>query len=141
MTVFLRYLVFQLPSWMLAVVILGALVWAGTVPAWVAAGLFGALFLKDLLLFPRLRRAYELGPTHGGAAMLGALVRSDTVLCPAGYVRFGAERWQARLTDPSLRAEVGETLRVREIDRLTLLVEPTEAAESEAPADRETARD
>jgi len=141
MPVFLRYLVFQLPSWMLAVAILGALVWAETVPGWVAASLAGMLVLKDLLLFPRMRRAYEPGPTDGGAAMLGALVRSDTVLCPVGYVRFGAERWQARLVDPSLRAEVGETLRVREIDRLTLLVEPTEAAGSEAHTARETARD
>jgi len=124
MPVFLRYLVFQLPSWMLAAVVLGALAWFDTLPGWVAGALVAALVVKDLLLFPRLRRAYGPGPTDGAAAMCGALVEADTPLRPAGYVRFGAERWRARLKDSKGCVEAGETLRVCEVDRLTLLVEP-----------------
>ena len=124
MPVFVRYLVFQLPSWMLASVVLGLLAWYETLPAGVAAALLAALVAKDLLLFPRLRHAYTPGPTDGAAAMCGALVEVDTPLRPEGYVRFGAERWQARLADSNGRVDAGETVRVREVDRLTLLVEP-----------------
>jgi len=128
MPVFLRYLVFQLPSWMLAAVVLGTLAWFETLPGWVAGALVTALVAKDLLLFPRLRRAYGPGPTDGAAAMRGALVEADTSLRPGGYVRFGAERWRARLTDPKGCVEAGETVRVCEVDRLTLLVEPCRPA-------------
>ncbi|MED5261600.1 MAG: NfeD family protein [Myxococcota bacterium] len=128
MPVFLRYLVFQLPSWMLATVVLGMLAWYETLPVWVAGALVAALVAKDLLLFPRLRHAYGPGPTDGAAAMRGALVEADTPLCPAGFVRFGAERWRARLADAKDSADAGETLRVREVDRLTLLVEPCRPA-------------
>lgn len=124
MSVFLRYLLFQVPGWILAAVILAVLVGTETLPGWIAGGLAAALVAKDLLVYPRLKRAYENTPTDGADAMRGSLVQTETVLDPTGYVWFGAERWRAHLTDSTLRVEAGETVRVCEVKRLTLLVEP-----------------
>lgn len=123
MPVFVRYLLFQLPSWILVALVLVGLALKDLLPLWLAWAVVAGLVLKDLLFFPRLRIAYEPSRAHGGGELLGALALVDTPLCPEGYVRVGSERWQARLVRPGDRAASGEAVRVREIDRLTLLVE------------------
>ncbi len=124
MSVFLRYLLFQLPSWALVTVLLVALALSDVLPLWLALAVPAALIVKDLVVFPRVRIAYEPSVEHGGGDLLGALARVDTPLCPEGYVRVGPERWQARLIEPADRVAIGDVVRVRAIDHLTLVVEP-----------------
>jgi membrane protein implicated in regulation of membrane protease activity len=133
MSTLARYLLFQLPGWTIAGVLLTAAALEGWLPAWAAFALGAVLVAKDLLFYPRLRRAYEPGPTHGGTELLGALAIVEAPLSPSGTVRIGAERWRARLFDASARVAEGEQVRVREIDQLTLVVEPLTLAPETAP--------
>lgn len=133
MSTFARYLLFQLPGWTIAGVLLAATAQNGWLPAWVAFALGAVLVAKDLIFYPRLRRAYEPGPTHGGTELLGALAKVESPLSPSGTVRIGAERWRARLLDASARAAKGDQVRVLEIDQLTLVVEPATPPPETAP--------
>jgi membrane protein implicated in regulation of membrane protease activity len=130
MRVFARYLAFQTVSWALGVAVLGWLAYAELLPTWLAIVLFGALVLKDLVLFPLTRKAYEHGPEHGATELLGAEVRVETALSPDGYVRAGPERWRARLSgEGDAPLAEGEVARVRELSGLTLIVERMEPVE------------
>ncbi|MGH9783362.1 MAG: hypothetical protein ACRD88_04185, partial [Terriglobia bacterium] len=54
-----RYLLFQIPGWILAALLLGALQrWLG-LPLEFAIGLFVLYVAKDFLIYPYVRKAYE----------------------------------------------------------------------------------
>ena len=131
MRVFGRYLLFQAVSWALGGLVLGALVYGDVIPPWLAGVLLALLLAKDLILFPYVRKAYEPGPSHGGASLLGGVARVEQSLTPDGWVRLGAESWRARVVDGSRDLEPGEYVEVREIDDLVLIVEPVEVAPRE----------
>lgn len=123
----LRYLAFQVPGWMvLGAVLAAAMAWWDLSRAF-AAAIFALFVLKDALLFPFVRAAYE--PRSGGPeeALLGRRARAEEALAPEGYVRVGAELWRAELARG--RAERGAALRVVAVRGLTLLVEPEEGGE------------
>ncbi len=119
-----KYLVFQLPGWIIA----SALAWAARgwfgLPDWAAVAIVAFWVLKDLLLFPYLRVAYE---PHDGRdkRLLGSRAVATETLEPEGFVHVGSELWRARSTNGS-RIEAGAPVRVREVQGLTLLVEPTD---------------
>jgi membrane protein implicated in regulation of membrane protease activity len=86
MTVRQRYLLIQLPGWVLAVIVLYALWrWAG-LPVWGAILLWLAFVVKDLA-----RRAYEPSPATGPERLVGAEGRA----APNGYVHVRGELWRA----------------------------------------------
>ncbi len=58
----------------------------------------------------------------GAEALLGAVAEVVTACRPEGSVRVGGELWRARCDHG---ADAGERVRVRALDGLTLLVEPT----------------
>ncbi len=120
--VFLRYLVFQLPGWLIAsAVAVGLVRWFEVRPG-IAGLLFAAWVAKDFALYPFVRIAY--GPGGGGPAeaLVGAAARAEEPLAPEGWVRVGAELWRGRLADGA-SAPRGAILRVREVRGFTLLVE------------------
>lgn len=91
MSAFRRYILIQVPSWVLAVIILSAIhVWFG-MPRWAAVLLFVGYVVKDFALFPVLRRAYE--PTTGTGPE--RLVGAPGVMEGNGYVRVRGELWRA----------------------------------------------
>jgi membrane-bound ClpP family serine protease len=123
--VFARYLAFEAPSWVLLAAVLVVLVraWDLTIP--VAALLLGLWVLKDLVLFPVLRIAYEPGGGSGGAEnLIGALGTVTDELAPEGWVRIGAERWRARVSRQHAPVSVGAAVRVIAVEGLLLRVEP-----------------
>jgi membrane-bound ClpP family serine protease len=123
--VFLRYLGFEAPSWVLLAAVLGVLVkiWELSLP--MAALLLGLWVLKDLALFPVLRIAYEPGGGSGGAEnLIGARATAAGELDPEGWVRIGAERWRARVRSEHAPVASGAALRVTAVRGLLLLVEP-----------------
>ena len=127
MTVFAKFLAFEAVGWVLAAALLYWLVSAEIMQAWMGGVLFGAWVVKDLVLFPLTRKAYEHGPTHGSADLLGAEVRVETLLAPEGYVSAGHERWMARLAPDSGPLEPGDLARVCALEGITLVVEPSAA--------------
>ena len=121
MTTLTRYYLFQIPGWVFAAGIL-ALLWSWFgMPAWVAIGLFALLVVKDIVFYPLLRIAYEVGPL--GAALLvgqGGVARDR--LDPFGYVHVRGELWHARIEDGSEPIQSGASVKVVAGERMTLTV-------------------
>lgn len=90
-----RYLLFQIPGWTLVAVGLASAVRWWELPApWALAGLL-AWMVKDVFLYPIVRRAYEPDGTapHGPIGERGV---AETAVEEEGWVRVGPERWRAR---------------------------------------------
>ena len=119
-----RYLLFQAVGWALGTLALAALVYWDVMALWLAGVLLALFVAKDLILFPYVRKAYEPSATHGGESLLGAVARVERSLTPDGWVRLGAESWRARVPDGTRDVKEGESVEVREIDSLVLIVEP-----------------
>jgi membrane protein implicated in regulation of membrane protease activity len=117
----LRYWLFQLPG---ALAVTGLLVllvyWWGLAPR-LAAAFLVIWLLKDLALYPFLRKAYEPRSGGGADALLGAVATVRNRLDPEGYVRVGHELWRARVRSGAV--EPGRAVRVVEVQGLTLVVE------------------
>jgi membrane protein implicated in regulation of membrane protease activity len=116
----LRYLLLQLPGWVLVALLLVALAARTQVPDW-ALWSAGALWLlKDLALFPLVWRAYAgtggwpFSPVGHGGVAIGELA-------PRGLVRVRGETWQAFAADAPIPA--GSPVRVTGRDGLILRVE------------------
>jgi membrane protein implicated in regulation of membrane protease activity len=124
--VFGKYLLLQAPGLVLVALVLIALEqWAG-LPRWSVYVLLLVLLLKDLVLFPFVRRAYEFESSSpvGAGRLVGARGISTELLDPFGYVRVGGELWRAEAS-PSIPQ--GSPVRVREVRGLTLIVEADDA--------------
>lgn len=113
-----RYLLIQIPSWVLAAIIVYALErWTG-LPWWGAAALWGAYVVKDIVLFPFLRAAYEEGPGHGAERLVGKTGRAEH----NGYVRVQGELWQAEVASGSPPVATGDRVRVESARGMKLVV-------------------
>lgn len=127
MPVYLRYCLYQLPGAVVVAVLLAAAVrWAG-LAAWLGSTLFALWVLKDVLLYPFVRKSYGGGPSRlvGAELLIGARAVCEESLSPSGYVRVRGERWYARALDPeSGPIPEGSTVSVHSVQDLTLLVQP-----------------
>lgn len=116
-----RYLIIQLPGGVLFVIAMILIRRWTDLPAWLFWGLIVLWVGKDVVLFPFVRKAYE--PQEGRNPMIGALGVAGDRLAPSGYVRIGGELWKARTLGSSIAIDRGETVRVRDVEGLTLIVE------------------
>ena len=92
----------------------------------VAAGVgFGGISAALAFVALRAKRSKQL---LGPQAMVGMKAMVQRSLDPVGQVEVRGELWQARIVDQG-RAEAGESVRVRRVEGLTLLVE-REASEA-----------
>jgi len=128
--VFRRYMLFQLPGWGIAIVVLSGLVEIWDVSFVFAASLFALWILKDLVLYPFVKVAYQPSGRgiNGSDAMLGALGVAQEDLDPEGYVKIGSELWGACTAkdEPILK---GTTVRVLQVRGLVVVVEAAGADE------------
>jgi len=123
--VFVRYLAFEAPSWVLLAAVLVVLVRVWDLELSVATLVLALWVVKDLALFPVLRIAYEPGGGSGGAEnLIGALGIVSADLDPEGWVRIGAERWRARVSQGHSPVPSGAVVRVTSVEGLLLRVEP-----------------
>lgn len=124
-----KYVLFQLPGWL----IVGTLAWAARdwvgLPNWAALTALGAWMAKDAALFPFVRVAYESHDDRGHG-MIGARARATETLDPHGFVQIGAELWRAELRGegPVL---AGTDVVVKDVEGLTLVVEPEPPPQSD----------
>lgn len=124
--VFLRYLAFEAPSWVLLAAVLGVLMVVWDLSLALAALVLALWIVKDLALFPILRIAYEPAGGSGGAEnLIGALGIVSADLDPEGWVQIGPERWRARVSREQAPVPVGTQVRVTAVDGLLLRVEPS----------------
>lgn len=101
-----RYLLLQIPGWALAIACLwAAWRWLG-LPSYLAVLFFLGFLLKDYLLYPFLRRAFESDAPSGTAALVGSVGVAQQDLAPVGFVRVNGELWQATAAE-------GQTIHAR----------------------------
>ena len=94
--------------------------------AWGIAAVAGAAALEvaEIFFWIWLSKRYSI--QVGAETLIGARAVVVTPCRPSGQVRVQGELWQARCREG---ADPGETVRVVELDGLTLVVEPEAAAE------------
>jgi membrane protein implicated in regulation of membrane protease activity len=90
-----RYVLFQVPGWIIAAVVVTGLWHWGLFPAWLSLSCFSGWVLKDFILFPLVRKAYETAVKTGADALVGARGVAEGNLAPEGYVRIRGELWRA----------------------------------------------
>lgn len=84
---------FQIPGWIITgLIILGLYSWR-YLPGWVAIFGFSGWILKDVLMYPLLRRAYESDVKPGSQALVGMRGVAQDHLDPRDYVRVRGELW------------------------------------------------
>ena len=122
--VFGRYLLFQIPGFLGAAVVLAVLVEFFDLPLTAAGALLALWVAKDLAFYPFVKVAYEPRQSTGGAdAMLGRGGIAQHAVDPEGYVRIGHELWRARLARGEPPISAGAAVRVVDVSNLCVVVE------------------
>lgn len=118
-----RYVLLQVPGWVL-IAAAGAALWSlGLVPGWLCLTAAVVWVIKDIALYPVVRRAFEAGE-ESTARVVGQTAVVVDGLSPRGYVRLHSELWKAELTGAGadVPARAGERVTVVRAEGLTLLV-------------------
>jgi membrane protein implicated in regulation of membrane protease activity len=117
-----KYALLQLPALIfLVLILLGLRQWLA-IPPWLFWTVVAAWAAKDALLFPLVWRAYDPDAPHPANPLTGARGVARERLDPSGYIRVRGELWRAELEEEEPAVEKGETVLVREVRGLTLLV-------------------
>ncbi|MBE0427659.1 MAG: NfeD family protein [Nitrospirae bacterium] len=120
----LRYVLYQVPGFILLILIIVMARQWFYIPAWVIACIIALWITKDVLLFPYVWRAYE-GSIRGNIQpMVGRRGVVEKRLDPSGYVKVNGELWQAELIKGNSPVNRGQEIEVQGIRGLTLLVKP-----------------
>ena len=124
MTTWSRYWLFQIPGWALTGVVLLVLRKWIDISLSIVFGVLALVVIKDFLLYPFLRRAYDTRVQTGVAQLIGSpgVVKQD--VDPEGYVLVRGELWKARLKHNDRAAPKGSDVKVEAADGMTLIVEP-----------------
>ena len=132
MTVRARYFLLQIPGWVLvAVVLFGLRDWIGISLGW-AVTLYALYVVKDFVLFPFLRSAYDTSTTTGIARLVGQSAVVKQTLAPKGLVVVGGELWKAMLAPGQDEVARGRRVRVESARGMVLVVRSEEES-SPAP--------
>jgi membrane protein implicated in regulation of membrane protease activity len=118
------HLLTSLPDWILAVLLAWAAARFLELAWWLAAALAAGWIVKDLLLFPRMRRYYEPEPAE--RRLVGQSGVALTAIDPHGFVRVHGEIWQADLPSDHGAIGAGAAIRVRDVRGLRLTVQAGE---------------
>jgi len=117
-----RYILLQTPGWIIA----STLVWGVqewfTVSPWIAGGGLSAWILKDFVLYPFVRTAYEAQVRTGTERLIGESGVVHSELAPRGKVRINGELWSAEIEPGAQPIVQGEAVRILGAQGLLLIV-------------------
>ncbi len=119
-----RYLLFQLPGWIIAIVVFALVRHWNLLAEWLALLGLAAWVIKDLALYPFVRLAYETRTPTGAQILLGAKGVVEQELSPEGYVRVRGELWRAVARPEEETISSGTPVEIVDVDRMTILVRP-----------------
>jgi membrane protein implicated in regulation of membrane protease activity len=121
-----RYLLFQIPGWILVLILLGAARhWLG-LSTEAAAGLFLLFVAKDFLIYPYVRKAYEPDNRTVAELLIGMTGVTKQALDPEGYVLVKGELWRAMAETPGQSIAQNTIVVIQGVSELTLIVKPAE---------------
>jgi membrane-bound ClpP family serine protease len=121
-----RYLLFQIPGWVIALIVLFGLWQWQLIPGWVAVIGFLAWLVKDLFLYPVTRVAYETRHKEGAQALVGERGVSEGDLLPEGWVRVRGELWRAVAEAPVGAIVSGSKVEIIATEGMRLFVRPVD---------------
>lgn len=117
-----KYALFQVPGWVgAAIVLLGLMEWFNLSP-WAALGLFSLWVIKDIVLYPIVRTAYESDVKTGVEQLVGENGVAQGRLNPHGMVRVRGELWRAEAEPEGQAIEPNSEIKVTAARGLTLIV-------------------
>ena len=126
-----KYALLEIPSLALLIVILLLIRgWIG-MPGWLFWGIVVLWVVKDVAMFPLVRKTYDPGAPHPAGNLLGARGVARERLAPKGYIEVRGELWLAQLPPGEAPVEPGQPVRVRDRRGLVLLVQAEEAGEED----------
>jgi membrane protein implicated in regulation of membrane protease activity len=118
-----RYTLLQIPGWVVTAAVLAIPLELGVLSFRVTAILFGLLVLKDVIVYPFVRRAYEPAGSNRVEDLIGHLAEVRRDLSPEGYVWLRGELWRAEADTAGDPIAPGGRVRVVGARGLTLIVE------------------
>ena len=121
MPTLLKYLLLQLPQWLGLALLLWFLVERTTVPRWVGIGFLIVWVVKDLVVYPFIRYAYEGNTKAGTEQLIGNKGVASERLAPEGYIKIQGELWKAQAKHDPIPQD--EAVKVTGARGMTLIVE------------------
>ena len=109
----------------------------GGVPWYLIVGQSVAIAVIGLVFFAYIVRSLQSKDLTGQVAMMGMLGEVRVPLEPMGMVFVNGERWKAKGAG-NTHIDIGETVRVVEMDHLLLTVEPVDYNEYQAKPPKES---
>jgi len=123
MTVIRRYLLLQIPGLLAVAAVMTLLHFLFGVSFGIGALAVVLWFVKDLVIYPFVRPAYERGDHLAPhARLLGAKGVTQQALDPCGYVRVRGESWRATANAGERPIPSGQPVVVQSVDGLRLVV-------------------
>jgi membrane protein implicated in regulation of membrane protease activity len=125
----IKYALIQLVGLVLlvaALIVLGRFI---HIPTWVIITVLALWVVKDVVLFPKVWRAYASDDNSPVRELIGSEAIVTHSLDPVGYVKVKGELWKAEIKYPSHPALRGDTTRVVDVRGMTLIVERCDSRE------------
>lgn len=132
MPTFIKYLLFQIPQWMVLALFLWFLIDRTAVSGWAGIGFFMFWVVKDFAIYPFVRRAYANSAKTGTEQLIGGKGVARERLAPEGYIKIQGELWKARTTGEPIPRD--SAVRVTAAQGMTLLVDAEDGAGQRASA-------
>jgi membrane-bound serine protease (ClpP class) len=92
-------------------------------PVWLFWSIIGFWIVKDVVLFPFVWRAYDWERSGRSRSMIGERGIAKERLAPRGYVQVHGELWRAVVINGETPIERGQSVKIVQMDGLTLFVE------------------
>ncbi len=119
-----RYTLYQIPEWVLAVGAAILLYRWGFLPSWAGTLLVVGVMAKDAALYPWLRTTYESDASTAIERLIGLPGVAVEPLAPHGYVRVRGELWRSEPAAGAPAIAPGHPVTVAAVRGTTLLVRP-----------------
>jgi membrane protein implicated in regulation of membrane protease activity len=126
MPTWFRYLLFQIPGWCLAALVLLLLGHYQMISFSGALICFAAWMLKDWILYPWLKNAYEVSTRTGSKTLIGYKGLTESHLAPEGLIRVRGELWRAVAMPRNVIIRTGVAVEIIDADGMTVFVRPVD---------------
>ena len=119
----IKYILLQIPDLALLIIALVVAAKFIIIPVWLLAAIIAVWIAKDIALYPKLRKAYEVNtPTQAGQ-LIGMKGTIMDKLDPEGYIKVKGELWKAEMKDPGVCVQKGAEVKVVDARGMNLVVE------------------
>lgn len=118
----IKYLIYQVPGWILVALILFALrYWLELSPR-IAIVVFLLWVIKDFALYPLLRKAFEPAGETPVDKMIGLQGVARERIDPRGYIQVRGELWRAEIRSGEDPIPAGCPVRIVDVNGMVLIV-------------------